>query len=452
MRIKTILLVFINTGLLLSQWHVQNSTTNQLYDVHFINQELGWAIGNNATIIKTDDGGTTWHHVGPSISNAYYRHIHFHDALHGIVGGRQDTSIAGRHTERSLILYTEDGGWNWHEAALPFDWGWPLTDIKFVNKNIGWASMGNFWVWPQQNKILRTEDGGLTWETIFEQDTLIAKSICFRDEKHGYSANSFCGDVFGEAVIRRTDDAGKTWQYAGVVSSPVFDMAVSADDHITAIGYFKIFTSLNGGKTWMSTGHSLQRDWIQPSDIQILKGGEIYMSAYQIQENNRKAMIYFSDNDGESWRILYEYPNVKFRGIHILPHEGSLTFMKHDACWAVGTEGLIVNSPDIYYPSAQNTDHTIRIEQNFPNPFTPAQGTQILIQSKMDQIITMSLYNMMGQKIKTIFSELLPQGLHMGMIEASDLLKDNLPLASGVYILELKSATDRQAIKINIVH
>lgn len=50
--------------LLYSQWVKQvSNTTETLNNTHFVNNSIGFAVGNNGTIIKTTDGGTNWTNI-----------------------------------------------------------------------------------------------------------------------------------------------------------------------------------------------------------------------------------------------------------------------------------------------------------------------------------------------------------------------------------------------------
>ena len=35
-------------------------SSNWLSDIYFIDENYGWLVGNEGTILKTTDGGTTW--------------------------------------------------------------------------------------------------------------------------------------------------------------------------------------------------------------------------------------------------------------------------------------------------------------------------------------------------------------------------------------------------------
>ena len=44
------------------QWKLQNPkpVADNLSDVQFLNDQLGWSVGGNGAIVKTSDGGITW--------------------------------------------------------------------------------------------------------------------------------------------------------------------------------------------------------------------------------------------------------------------------------------------------------------------------------------------------------------------------------------------------------
>lgn len=61
---KKIILLFMLPTLLYSQWVKQvSNTTETLNNTHFVNNSIGFAVGNNGTIIKTTDGGTNWTNI-----------------------------------------------------------------------------------------------------------------------------------------------------------------------------------------------------------------------------------------------------------------------------------------------------------------------------------------------------------------------------------------------------
>ena len=44
-----------------AQWIQQNSGTNQnLYDIEFLNEKTGWAVGGGGVVLKTINSGKNW--------------------------------------------------------------------------------------------------------------------------------------------------------------------------------------------------------------------------------------------------------------------------------------------------------------------------------------------------------------------------------------------------------
>ncbi len=100
----------------------------------------------NATsaISFSDDSGQSWtHHLMPSV---YYgsRGLHFFNANEGFVSGYE-----------GFLLKTVDGGQSWQE--IPYDDERQATNIYFVDEQVGWA-IGN------GGLLLSTTDGGRNWE------------------------------------------------------------------------------------------------------------------------------------------------------------------------------------------------------------------------------------------------------------------------------------------------
>ena len=84
-----------------STWNRQNSNTSQyLYDVFFQNENQGWAVGYSS-LLKTTDAGANWASVWDHPEDNFFS-IYFTDPDHGWAVGHFET-----------ILNTIDGGQNW---------------------------------------------------------------------------------------------------------------------------------------------------------------------------------------------------------------------------------------------------------------------------------------------------------------------------------------------------
>ncbi|MBN2012767.1 T9SS type A sorting domain-containing protein, partial [candidate division KSB1 bacterium] len=84
----------------------------------------------------------------------------------------------------------------------------------------------------------------------------------------------------------------------------------------------------------------------------------------------------------------------------------------------------LVNPTDPSLPTAYE------LSQNYPNPFNPT--TSIRYAVPVNGNVTLSVYNLMGQKVATLVNEFRVAGYHTAQLDGSN-------LASGVYIYRLEA-------------
>ena len=122
-RACTIMLMLASTGMSQSGWVWQNPLPqgNHLSSVSFVDANIGTAVGDAGTILRTTDGGATW---TPQQSNttSWLFGVSFGDANHGVAVGNFST-----------MLRTTDGGFTWIESLSPTN----LLAVCFVDANIG---------------------------------------------------------------------------------------------------------------------------------------------------------------------------------------------------------------------------------------------------------------------------------------------------------------------------
>lgn len=204
-----------------SWFELTTETTEILNDLHFCNSDIGYAIGNNETILKTTDGGLTWvtQHSG---SEYDLYSVDFVDPQFGFtVGGRDSIKF----------LKTTDGGLNWIEKSTLTNYmATPILNcVEFIDMSTGWIG-GEGQFLNHSGYIGKTTDGGETWNSIMvyspidDEDSLSnehetdllanvqrgIRSIYFKDSLNGFAVGGSYDGWWRR--IFATTDAGLTWQ------------------------------------------------------------------------------------------------------------------------------------------------------------------------------------------------------------------------------------------------
>ena len=173
---------------------------NPIYDLCFVNNEIGFAVNGNI-ILKTANIGLTWKEVGGL--KAPLRTIHFSDTLQGWAAGMTWVS-----DELTPIYRTNDGGESWILQLLPSSLFWP-TDVFALNENIGYVSGHRYGPVDSDSlntsKIFKTSDGGETWKTVCSEYGIESIwSVYFPNMSEGWAVGS-------EGLVLYTNDTGETW-------------------------------------------------------------------------------------------------------------------------------------------------------------------------------------------------------------------------------------------------
>ncbi len=93
---------------------------------------------------------------------------------------------------------------------------------------------------------------------------------------------------------------------------------------------------------------------------------------------------------------------------------------------------LTINEPDYRVPDK------IELSQNYPNPFNPA--TTIEYDLSHSSEVQLTIYNALGQKIRTLVQSRQPAGHYRIQWDGCD--DAGNPVASGMYVDKLKTSTD----------
>jgi photosystem II stability/assembly factor-like uncharacterized protein len=226
-------------------WAAAGSTGDPIEAINFFDANQGWIGGagplHDGHMNTTADGGETFDVF--NLPNGLWEGAGFYHAQ----------SLDGTHVYAvgagGVAMKSADGGATWTDMAqLP---GHMHGGVHFFNENVGVAlTYTACYKAPAQrpatNGILRTTDGGATWQQITSR-----MGAC------GTNAPDAFGDTILWAAgdtIWRSDDQGATWQQIPIAGADI--ASINAGSFITPdVGYVvgrsgMIKKTTDGGATW----------------------------------------------------------------------------------------------------------------------------------------------------------------------------------------------------------
>ena len=130
-------------------------TTEATYNhrsIFFIDENMGWIVGQSGLILKTTDSGENWtpQDGGTTID---FKTVFFVDESTGWIGGFL------RGAFETHLFRTTDGGNNWSPSTL--DITVSAFSLFFIDANIGWVVGGG-------GTAYKTIDGGENWISFWD--------------------------------------------------------------------------------------------------------------------------------------------------------------------------------------------------------------------------------------------------------------------------------------------
>ena len=248
----------------------------QLTSIQMLNEMDGWGLTDSA-VLRTNDGGTTWHNVSPpgGQSLGYSASGDYLDSNRAFieVPDPSDPMHAG------ILHKTEDGGKTWGAQMTPFG----TSRLYFLDSSSGWA-MAGLGVAAGSNAIaiFQTTDGGETWVQKFINDPTVQSSsdeIPLGGLKGAFAAldmqTAWVGGVIyspATVYLYRTDDGGSHWSHVALDVPPGSEDAQLSIDAIQFVNANDGFVSMQvsgatNGRAVYAT-HDAGKSWtLLPSFI-----------------------------------------------------------------------------------------------------------------------------------------------------------------------------------------
>ena len=252
--------------------------TNLLKSVYFTDASHGWVVGVDGIILNTTDGGLHWNQQ-KSGTDEYLRDVFFFDSSHGFAAARG-----------TLLLETTDGGETWTPIDLPGKRDDRINHLRYVN--------GTLWAVGEFGMIQASKDQGKTWEQKTTDVKMTLTDIAFSDADHGVITG------FGGAILR-TSDGGNTWETGKLnPGKNIFGITAVSPTELVACGngmLFRLTLNSEGGWDYANgsvAGVDLAKDGLWVYTLATAPSGSLYGVGIG-------GLTITSQDKGSKWQILH---------------------------------------------------------------------------------------------------------------------------------------------------
>jgi photosystem II stability/assembly factor-like uncharacterized protein len=294
----------------------------QLYHIRMsgdILYAIGFKMSNyllSAVVYSSDDLGITWIQKY-QLSECLPVDIFLMDSLNLVI------PCFSYYDNMLSILHSDDGGnsWKTNLSTLTYDY---LGSIFFTDHKYGWLTAvdeytGSF--------LLKTSDGGISWDEIQTFPNSIIADILFTDTSKGICI----GNTLGANEVYLTYDGGINWLYTASIQEygNIRNFyALDPDNLYFILGYFevKLYKSSDGGKIWSGIDLSVSPNYL------------IFENLNDAWLAGNGGMIRFTSNGGYNW--------INKSKTLIDPAVNDIFFTDEHSGWIATNNGYLLKSSD----------------------------------------------------------------------------------------------------------
>ncbi|QDE31473.1 WD40/YVTN/BNR-like repeat-containing protein [Shewanella polaris] len=234
-----------------NQWHqVATPVISQLTKVFFFDDKQGWAVGHDATIIHTQDGGLTWsiQMQSPEIEKPFFD-VRFYTAVDGIAVGAY-----------GLFYRTADGGKTWqtefHQELLFEEDISYLNELKGEDEALYLSERAS--LLPHFNRLIRLKDkrlllvGELGMVAVSDDNGHTFSKTNFDYDGSMFNAISVADDVYVMGLrghVFKSDLSLSAWEEVELpVESSINSALITPNNDLYLVGNAGIVLSVDNDK------------------------------------------------------------------------------------------------------------------------------------------------------------------------------------------------------------
>lgn len=392
-------------------WVNYSPTNESIYDIFFIG-DTGWCTSREY-IIKTTNHGLSWTKKKVTAENDVMYQVRFADNLNGWA------------IDLETIRKTTDGGNSWVEQySQQHDLG---GNVCAIDKNYCLSFFGNSW--------LKTTDGGTTWYNLPVAVSSYNNSICALDTSIYFYGGTTSDS---EGKVLKTTNGGSSWvSILNIDTLPPRNInTVFFIDKLNGIaaGYREIFRTYDGGINWKRyvapSMDSFIRVWcVDSAECYAMSGQQIYKSTDAC--NTWQATRFFQQGGSSLWGMM---------------------FTKTGDGWMSSSLGGILHTKKLIFTEVEKNELFIsnldyQLFQNYPNPPNPLTKIKYKIirsHNYSSGHVLLRLFDILGNRIATLVDEEKAPGEY-------EVVFNTATVASGVYFYQIISGNYTETKKMIVV-
>jgi alpha-amylase len=407
-------------------------STETFNEIDMLDKDTGWAVTSTGKIEKTTNGGLTWSNVASGTTTALYG-VKAIDANTIVVVGASNT-----------IRRTTNGGGSWSSVAPSLSPTPIWRNVDGIGNTlyaVGYVTSGS-----RRVRVVRSTDGGATWTRI-DGGTMGSTSTSSATAFYGIDVVTadivyICGTYAtgGNSIYRTTNGTNATPTWTGTsTASPFYSIEMIDGSWGYAVGSASKYYQTTNGTTFSSVAGS---------------GLAASMNVWDVSWNANTQRLYVTGFTGASGSYV---PRIYRTGVMAnsaasdvvtamtvnLPSNSRLYSLDAETSSAnaggdksqiayYGALGVVKSSAPATSDEQPATSY--ELFANYPNPFNPT--TTITYQLPQAGRVSLRIYNMLGQLVRTLIDAEIDAGVHAASWDA----KNNRGefVASGVYIYQFR--------------
>jgi photosystem II stability/assembly factor-like uncharacterized protein len=267
-----------------------------LFSIKFLDENNGYVLAglsavhtssNWELILKTSDGGNHWIVDTCSFPTKNDSNREIFPLDNGILLG------IGYHVYKS-----NDNGKTWTDVSPQFVYGDRIDDLYIIDSVTWFILQGAF--------ILRTNDAGQTWQTVFHTDFMgVFQRFSFPSPSVGYANIGVIDLDIGASIglIVKTSDGGHNWTImnpepwnSNGISIPYMNSMQFLTDQIGYISTYsesKMYKTVDGGNNWALVHNNNYTNGLE------------YFISENIGYYSDGVTAYVTNDGGKTWKVDY---------------------------------------------------------------------------------------------------------------------------------------------------